>query len=97
MRDYFSEQKVSKFKNQIRNELFKQGVALEKKFCHARTLFSKSPSESSKISLLLAAGELSGYLKARKSLSPQIATDTALQKQQAMFNKAVKELCEVEV
>jgi|TARA_B100000953_G_C17903940_1_gene385322 hypothetical protein len=97
MRDCFSAQNVSKLKNQFRNELFKQGMALEKKFCHARTLFSKSPSESSKISLLLAAGELSGYLKVRKSLSPQIATDMALQRQQAMFNKAVKELCEVEV
>lgn len=97
MRDYFSEQKISNFKNQIRNELFKQGVALEKKLCHARTLFSNSPSESSKAFLLLAAGELSGYLKVRKSLSPQIATDMALQKQQAIVNKTLKELCEVEV
>lgn len=97
MRDYFSEQKVSKFKNQIRNELFIQGQALEKKLFHARTLFSNSPSESSKAFLLLAAGELSGYLKVRKSLSPKIATDMALQKQQAIVNKTLKEFCEVEV
>lgn len=97
MHDYIAEKKVSKFKNQVRNELFKQGLSLEKKFFQARTLFSKSPSIESKTSLLLSIGELSGYLKVRKSLSPEVSLDMAFQKQQAMVNEALRTLCEVKV
>lgn len=97
MYDYNSEKKVSHFKNQCRNQLFKVGAEFEKNVYQAQTLFSKSPSEESKLSLLCAIGELSGYLKVRKSLSPQVAQDVAMQKQQAMVNKALKELREVEV
>lgn len=95
MYDYNSEKKVSHFKNQCRNQLFKNGLALEKNVHQAQTQFSKSPSDESKLSLLCAIGELSGYLKVRKSLSPQIGQDVAMQKQQAMVNKALNELREV--
>ena len=88
IQEQMSRQATNKNNNMLRNALFQIGQKIQRETLKAMRDLEVNPTHQTLITLVEKRGELEGYVKTRKSLTPTIAGDVALNQQTGIINNA---------
>lgn len=86
--EQMSRQATNKNNNMLRNALYQTGQKIQRETLKAMRDLEVNPTHQTLITLVEKRGELEGYVKTRKSLTPTIAGDVALNQQTGIINNA---------
>lgn len=89
-----SRRAVHSNQSQLKNVLYRQGVQIERALRLAMKAFEDECNEQTQSALLIAAGQVQGYVLTRKSLAPIIPTENHVRTLEGLSRKAVASITE---